>query len=384
MVSKIQVVPFGSNPTSIYIGEHDPLILKSKIKNRRYMVVTSPSHMKNGNVELILSSIDRKPEAIIENVPSNPSLNFLESEIRKLVNLNVEVVIAIGGGSCIDSAKVFARCLQYGNKNSLSSMLGNVQTYETQCSIPLIAIPTTAGTGSEVTPFATIWDNENRRKLSLTGNDLHPESALIFPSLCLSAPPKVLLASALDAVSHAMDALWNKNANEFTNANAVKALNLISITLSVCDFAHLKSKEIENLSLGSLYAGLAISECRTSLSHSISYPLTYTFGLPHGVACAFTLPAIAEYVQKNNILSRELTLNNEASNLLFNSYKYFNQIFSKHGVRELFSEFVPSKSEVLALTPEMHHPDRAVNFPIQITSGEMIYIIEKSLDIIYK
>ena len=77
MVSKIQVVPFGSNPTSIYIGEHDPLILKSKIKNRRYMVVTSPSHMKNGNVELILSSIDRKPEAIIENVPSNPSLNFL-------------------------------------------------------------------------------------------------------------------------------------------------------------------------------------------------------------------------------------------------------------------------------------------------------------------
>jgi alcohol dehydrogenase len=132
-----------------------------------------------------------------------------------------------------------------------------------------------------------------------------------------------------------------------------------------------------------LYAGLAISECRTSLSHSISYPLTYTFGLPHGIACAFTLPAIAEYVLKNKILPRELSLNNEASNLLFNSHKYFNQIFSKHGVKELFSEFVSSKSEVLALIPEMHHPDRAVNFPIQVTSGDIFDIIEKSLDMIY-
>lgn len=263
-------------------------------------------------------------------------------------------------------------------------MLDASQDHESFSSLPLIAIPTTAGTGAEVTPFATIWDHENNRKLSLTGKDLFPETALIFPILSLSAPSRVLLAAALDAVSHAMDAIWNRKASEFSNANATKALNILSTTLLECDFTDLNFDEIENLSLGSLYAGLAISECRTSLSHSISYPLTSTFGLPHGIACAFTLPAIAEYAVHKGILTSKRLFEETVGAMFFESYEYFNKIFYKHGVKDIFREFISNKSEVFELISEMHHPDRAINFPIQVTSADMRRILEKALSFIYK
>lgn len=384
MFAKTRIIPSESNPTLIYFGEHNPLILKSKIEKRKYIIVTSSSHIKNGNLNSVFSSVDKKPEALIENVPPNPSLDFLESEIHKLGNLDIDVVVAVGGGSCIDSGKAFARCLKNGNTRTLRSMLDAAQDQESFDSIPLIAIPTTAGTGAEVTPFATIWDHENLRKLSLTGKDLYPETALIFPILCLSAPSRILLAAALDAVSHAMDAIWNKKASQFSNANATQALNILSTTLLDCDFKDLNIDEIMELSLGSLYAGLAISECRTSLSHSISYSLTSTFGLPHGIACAFTLPAIAEYAVQSGILTSEQFIEEKVGTMFFNSHEYFNQVFYKHGVAEIFREFISNQSEVFELISEMHHPDRVINFPIQVTSPDLHRILEKALSFIFK
>lgn len=347
------------------------------------MVVTSPSHLKNGNLDLIFSSVDQKPVAIISNVPTNPSLRYLEGEIRGIQNLDVDVVIAIGGGSSIDSAKVFARFLKNRNGNSLSSMLTNAKKNELFESIPLIAIPTTAGTGSEVTPFATIWDNERRMKLSLSGWDLHPECALVFPDLCLTAPPIVLLAAALDAVSHAMDALWNKNASQSSDSNSIKALHLLTETLLKCDFKQLSNKEIEKLSLGSLYAGLAISESRTSLSHSISYPLTYTFGLPHGIACAFSLPAILDIFLGNYSMDEGRLFNKDINEIFNRLEKFLKEIFNIHEISKIFQSFIPDESRVLKLMPEMLHPDRAVNFSVPLSSADLNEIIHKSLGQIY-
>ena len=347
------------------------------------MVVTSPSHLKNGNLDLIFSSVDQKPEAIVSNVPTNPSLLYLEDEIRGIQNLDVDVVIAIGGGSSIDSAKVFARFLKNRNEKSLSSMLQNVKNNEFLESIPVIAIPTTAGTGSEVTPFATIWDNERHMKLSLSGWDLHPECALVFPDLCLTAPPDVLLAAAMDAVSHAMDALWNKNASQSSDSNSIKALKLLTETLMECDFTKLSTKEIEKLSLGSLYAGLAISESRTSLSHSISYPLTYTFGLPHGIACAFSLSAILDLVIKNYLFDKRRLFNEDINEIFIELESCLREIFKIHEIGKIFQGFIPDKSGVLQLMPEMFHPDRAINFSFQISSADLNDIIDKSLGQIY-
>ena len=383
MNSESKPIFAGVNPTNIHFSLHDPHILKSKIGNRKYMVVTSPSHLKNGNLDLIFSSVDQKPELIVSNVPTNPSLRYLEDEIRGIQNLDIDLVIAIGGWSSIDSAKVFARFLKNRDEKSLSLMLENGKNNVVSESIPLIAIPTTAGTGSEVTPFANIWDNERHMKLSLSGWDLHPECALVFPDLCLTAPPDVLLAAAMDAVSHAMDALWNKNASESSDSNSIKALKLLSETLLECDFTQLSTKEIEKLSLGSLYAGLAISESRTSLSHSISYPLTYTFGLPHGIACAFSLPAILSLVIRNHSFDEERLFKDAINEIFLELESFIGEIFKKHEIGKIFQSFIPEKSGVLQLMPEMLHPDRSVNFSFQLSYEDLNGIINKSLGQIY-
>jgi phosphonate metabolism-associated iron-containing alcohol dehydrogenase len=158
----------------------------------------------------------------------------------------------------------------------------------------LIAVPTTAGTGSEVTPWATIWDRAAQKKHSLHLKETWPSIALIDPELMLSLPASVTLQSGLDALSHALESIWNVNANPVSDTFAVAAVHDILDTLprlmERLDDVGLRAR----MALAALKAGMAFSNTRTALAHSISYEMTLRYGLPHGIACSFPLPMVLE------------------------------------------------------------------------------------------
>jgi phosphonate metabolism-associated iron-containing alcohol dehydrogenase len=158
--------------------------------------------------------------------------------------------------------------------------------------LPIIAVPTTAGTGSEVTPWATIWDKAAQRKHSLHLPQTWPEAAVVDPELMRTLPASVTLQSGLDALSHALESIWNVNHNPISDLYAVSAAREVMATLPAL-VRNLSDGSLRSrMALAALKAGLAFSNTKTALAHSISYEMTLRFGLPHGIACSFTLPMV--------------------------------------------------------------------------------------------
>jgi phosphonate metabolism-associated iron-containing alcohol dehydrogenase len=161
---------------------------------------------------------------------------------------------------------------------------------------PIIAIPTTSGTGSEVTSWATVWDTVAMKKYSLACETLYPETALVDPLLTLGLPRAVTISTGLDALSHALESIWNVNANPVSGSLAeVAAREVLEALPLLAD--DLGSEALRTrLARASLFAGLAFSNTRTALAHALSYHLTLHHGVPHGIACSFSLPLVMRAV----------------------------------------------------------------------------------------
>ncbi len=161
--------------------------------------------------------------------------------------------------------------------------------------LPIIAVPTTSGTGSEVTSWATVWDATGGAKYSLAHPRLYPEAALVDPALTLAAPRALTLATGLDALSHSLESLWNVNANPVSANYAVEAarevMDALPRLLDRLDDLDLRTR----LARASLFAGLAFSNTKTALAHNISYDITLRHGTAHGIACSFCLPQVMEW-----------------------------------------------------------------------------------------
>ena len=233
---------------------------------------------------------------------SNPELTQLYEMYRHTRMLNVGLVIAIGGGSVLDVGK--SLCCLYGkeiaSEEDLRKMIRNKTYGSPVC--PWIGVPTTAGTGSEVTCWATIWDSPNNAKYSVDTPENYAYAALVDPTLAASMPLKLAVSSALDAVAHATESYWAKASNTVSKALALSAIRTImgSIDTLLEDSGN---EDAHNaMANGSMLAGLAFSNTRTTACHSISYPLTMQCHIPHGVAVSLligpvldlNLPAIAD------------------------------------------------------------------------------------------
>jgi alcohol dehydrogenase len=206
-----------------------------------------------------------------------------------------EVIIALGGGSVIDSAKVFA---------AAGGDFARVRTYlETQkgadqlSATPIIAVPTTAGTGSEVTCWGTVWDEVNGKKYSLARPNLYPSHAVIDPRLMLGKPRLLTISTGLDALSHALESLWNVNNNPVSANHAVMAArNVLDVLPKLArDLGNLELRS--QMAMAAMFAGLAFSNTKTAVSHSLSYPITLKHGVQHGIACSFSLPMVLRSVE---------------------------------------------------------------------------------------
>jgi alcohol dehydrogenase len=235
------------------------------------------------------------PAVTIDNIVTNPDVKDLAQSCRRYgqASLQPEVIVALGGGSIIDAAKVVAAA-QGDFPRVLAALAGGV-ALDGSAFPPIIAVPSTAGTGSEVTSWATVWDEESGTKYSLAHRALYPETAVVDPSLTLGAPRGLTLATGLDALSHALESIWNVSANPLSANFAVAAAREILEVLPklVADLGNTDLRERQ--ARAALMAGLAFSNTKTALAHNISYDITLHAGTIHGVACSFSLPQVMRW-----------------------------------------------------------------------------------------
>ena len=258
----------------------------------RAALVTSSGFRKRGLVEKVGRRLEGRLAHVLDNTTPNPSLDDID-ELHRLDELDgVDAVIALGGGSVLDTAKALSRLLSYPRDESLPESFWKGVPSDVCGAVPIIAIPTTAGTGSEVTPTATIWDRRDMVKISLCGDDLYPSLAIVDPTLTHSLPEGITISSGLDAISHALESIWNKRASPLSILLATESLRLSIGALPELMTGRQNSSSRSSMMRASLLAGLAISQTRTALAHSISYPMSLEFDMPHGIACSFALPEI--------------------------------------------------------------------------------------------
>lgn len=302
-----------SVPQDITVGKGSlaklPEIAK-KLGGSHAFIISGPHLAKMGLVEKAadyLKTVDIKTDAFTE-IEANPSVATVEKATEKFKESGADFIVAFGGGFPMDVAKAVGVVAKYG---------GSITEYEGAHKvpgpiIPLIAIPTTAGTGSEVTAFSVITDHSRDYKLTVFSYELLPAYAILDAELITTAPASVAAACGIDAFIHAEEAYISTAASPFSDAMAEKAMALIgkNIRRFVANRGDMEAAEA--MMVGSLFAGIAFSFARLGNVHAMSHPVSAFFDVPHGVANAVLLPVVAEY----NALAdhgRYLTIYNDIS-----------------------------------------------------------------------
>ena len=218
---------------------------------------------------------------------SNPTVSQLFETYQATREFRPEVVVAVGGGSILDVGK--SLCCLYGkdlpDENSLRRLIAE-KNYGRPAA-RWIGVPTTAGTGSEVTCWATIWDPEQDAKRSVECHENYAWAALVDPELAVGMPTALAVSSALDAVAHAVESYWARGTNAVSRGLALEAIRTIMGHMDGLLAGTMEAHDA--MARGSMLAGLAFSNTKTTACHSISYPLTMHCGIPHGAAVSMLL-----------------------------------------------------------------------------------------------
>lgn len=280
------------NPVEIVFGAGVFEQLGTVVGGRPYALVTYADAEPFDGFVRRAAALAGEPACLIRNVPPNPDFVSLAEACSDFAAAPraPAAIVAIGGGSVMDAAKVLAAAR--GDFARIRRHLEAGGARLDLAPLPIVAVPTTAGTGSEVTSWAAVWDMERRRKYSLAHGGLYPERALVDPLLTIGAPRGVTVASGLDALSHALESLWNVNANPVSAAMAVAAARGVLETLPklAADLGDLALRAA--IMRSATLAGLAFSNTKTALAHSLSYHFTLHHAVPHGIACSFSLPLV--------------------------------------------------------------------------------------------
>ena len=342
-------------PVEIVFGRGclDGLASCSLVQKAQKHLIVAGGHLKrDGTLAKLVSQFERT-SLVYEPKISKSSIKAIDSLKSFCRKSKPDLIIAIGGGTILDTAKAAAE------------------------GISLIAVPTTAGTGSEVTPFAVIWDTGKKKKLTLASASIFPKLALVDSELTANLPPIITAYTGMDALTQAVEAYWSKRHNPISSALALKAIKLIMTNLErAVNNPDKESREM--MSWGSLLAGLAFSNTATTICHAVSYPMTAHFNVPHGQAVALTLPSFFEYSyqaignERGKLLLEALGENDAAR-----AAQAIGLLMKKIGLEARLSRLGIKKSDIQLIIDEGFHPERAGNAPRIPTKEELKEILIK-------
>lgn len=359
------------NPTDIRFGEGSLEAVAQDFAWEKILLVTTPGMIARGTAARIMSLWDKAEWAVSDKALPNPGLGRLDALAGEWRGHNIGGIVALGGGSAIDTAKVLGILLGASPHFTLKRHFLEALPLESSPSVPVVAIPTTSGTGSEVTPFATVWDLEQGKKYSLASPLMFPRAAALDPALTHDLPWDVTVATGLDALCQAMESVWNRHASLITLDMAIRGAGEAWAVLregrAVLDSSALRSR----LMGASLLAGLAISQTRTALCHSISYPITAKFGVAHGVACGFVMPAVLRF----NLSADDGRLKRLAGALGFSTARELadglENMLCQLGVPEVLKRHGGALPALDAMASEMIAPGRSDNNLRPATSSDV-------------
>jgi phosphonate metabolism-associated iron-containing alcohol dehydrogenase len=366
------------NKTKIIFGNNSRSYLAKLIKKKKVLIVCSKRAKKEIIIDKKLNFIKNNKVFWIDDIQSNPALDYLEKKNKFFKKRKFDYIIAIGGGSVIDSAKVLSLLFSFQKKKTINDIIANIDNLKINNYCKLIALPTTSGTGSEVTPYVTVWDKKDKKKLSINHKSMFPTLAIVDPTLTFSLPKEVTINTSLDSLNQAFESIWNKNANDDTLTCAFKSIKLSLSALGIINKNINDKKSRQNLAKASLYSGLCISQTKTSICHSISYPLTSFFGTPHGLACAFTMEAIISHINRANkifFLKLVSTLGMKSTRDLLSKLK---KLFKNLDVKEKNRRYIKNKKKLFFLIKYMQTPGRSDNFILPLNYKFFKEILEKS------
>jgi alcohol dehydrogenase class IV len=312
----------------------------------------------------------------INKLASNPTQKDILVSLQQIGNQKVDTIIACGGGSSIDLAKGIS--LFYNSESNERYKLYDItksiksKKYEKTQFIDIIAVPSTAGTGSELTQWATIWDENKTGKFSIDHPMLKPQKTIIVPELTLSLPPLMTLATGLDAMCHAIESYWSKYTTPLVQEIAYRAVELIIANLRNAVDEPNNNTIREKLCRASVLAGLAFSQTRTTACHSISYPLTILYNIPHGLAASITLDEVGQINKGNFPNDTELFA-------LFSQYKGIQKWIDSicDGVINLrLSSYGISPKDIPFIADNAFTEGRMDNNPVDLSKDDVINILE--------
>ncbi|SFR90563.1 iron-containing alcohol dehydrogenase family protein [Anaeromicropila populeti] len=259
----------------------------------KVLVISGPHLNKIGSVDNIMTLLQEHSIAAEKfiDVEANPSVETVEKAATLYKESGSDAIIAFGGGSPMDVAKAVGVISQYG---------GTINDYEGAHLVPgkiptIVAIPTTAGTGSEVTAFSVITDHQRNYKLTVFSYELIPAYALLDPDLIVTLPASIAAATGMDALVHALESYLSKAASPFTEALALKALKMIGQNIRAFVADRTNETAASEMLTGSMLAGIAFAWSRLGNVHAMAHPVSGYFNVSHGVANAILLPVVLEY-----------------------------------------------------------------------------------------
>ncbi|MGI6006716.1 MAG: iron-containing alcohol dehydrogenase family protein [Ruminococcus sp.] len=260
---------------------------------KKALIISGPHLNKIGMVKkcqdaLHAAGID---SAAFTETEGNPGTETVDKAAHAYKDSGADFIVAFGGGSPLDVAKAAAILVTYGGHITEYEGVGKVPGPV----VPIIAVPTTAGTGSEVTSFSVITDHSRNYKLTVSSNYLLPAYAILDPELIFSVPENTAAACGVDAMVHALEAYLSLAASPFSDMFAMQALKMIGKNLRAYTANRKNEAAAEAMLAGSLFAGIAFSHARLGDVHAMSHPVSAYFNVAHGVANAILLPAIVDY-----------------------------------------------------------------------------------------
>tara|TARA_B100000378_G_scaffold124262_1_gene100340 strand:+ start:233 stop:1339 length:1107 start_codon:yes stop_codon:yes gene_type:complete len=331
------------------------------------VIITSPGNRKRLNLNSKFDS-----DSIFSDVGSNPNFKDCTNALKFCQKNIFDGVVAIGGGSAMDLAKVVMAHLSL-EKTDINELIEYKGSFPQE--IPSIFLPTTHGTASEVTMWGTVWNMEEEKKYSISHPSLYPNVAILDGNLTLTLPLDISISTVMDALSHSFESIWNKKANHTSTDFAISAICSILENGPALKENPDDLDTRNNLLKAATVAGLAFSNTTTAAAHSMSYPLTIHYGMPHGVASSISLIPLLEI--NGEFIKEPLNRICNNNELTYDELKETIKAIPQGVIPYTLDEWGIPENQLTKLAGESFTKGRMDNNVVDLTTNDVLGILKE-------